>query len=127
VKAGQPFTLALDAELPTGLRGMNFKLQAAEQGRLRLVEAKAGSLWQQGGVQVSLSSSAEEATGALNAGVLRNEASAAQGSGRVIEWQVVAPKAGKLELSLVRASPIALDAARPAIGLPPPLVIEVAP
>jgi general secretion pathway protein D len=127
VKAGQPFTLALDAELPTGLRGMNFKLQVAEPGRLRLVEAKAGALWQQGGVQVSLSSSAEETTGALNAGVLRNEASAAQGSGRVIEWQLVAPKAGRLELSLVRASPIALEAARPAISLPPPLMIEVAP
>jgi len=126
VKAGQPFSLALDGDLAGGLRGLNLKLQA-EPGQLRLVEAKEGELWQQGGAKVSLSSSADEATGAINAGVLRNEATAAQGSGRVLEWRLVAPKAGRVELSLVRASPIALDAARPVIALPPPLMLEVAP
>jgi general secretion pathway protein D len=126
VKAGQPFTLALDGDFTTGLRGVNLKLQA-EPGQLRLVEAKEGELWQQGGAKVSLTSSAEEATGAINAGVLRNEATVAQGSGRVLEWRLVAPKAGRVELSLVRASPIALDATRPTLALPPPLVLEVAP
>jgi general secretion pathway protein D len=126
LKAGQPFTLALDGDLGAGLRGLNLKLQA-EPGRLRLVEAKEGELWQQGGAKASLSSSAEEDTGAINAGVLRNEATPAKGSGRVLEWRLVAPKPGRVELSVVRASPIALDAARPAISLPPPLVLEVAP
>jgi len=125
LKAGQAFTLVLDGDL-AGLRGLNLKLQA-EPGQLRLVEAKEGELWQQGGAKVSLSSSADEATGAINAGVLRNEATAPQGSGRVLEWRLVAPKAGSIELSLVRATPISLDAARPVITLPPPLVLEVAP
>jgi general secretion pathway protein D len=126
VKAGQPFTLALDGDFTTGLRGINLKLQH-EPGQLRLVEVKQGDLWQQGGAKVSLSSSAEEATGAINAGVLRNDATATQGSGRVLEWRLVVPKTGRVELSLVRASPIALDAGRPMLSLPPPLVLEVAP
>lgn len=126
IKAGQPFTLALDGDLFTGLRGLNLKLQA-EPGQLHLVEAKEGSLWQQGGAKVSVTSSADDATGAINAGVLRNEASPAQGSGRVLEWRLKAPKPGRVELAVVRASPIALDAARPVIQLPPPLVLEVAP
>jgi general secretion pathway protein D len=126
IKAGQPFTLALDGELGNGLRGLNLKLQA-EPGLLRLIEAKEGALWQQGGAKVSLSSSADEASGAINAGVLRNEATPAAGSGQVLEWKLVAPKAGKVELSVVRASPIALDASRPQVALPPPLVLEVAP
>lgn len=58
--------------------------------------------------------------------MLRHEASAAQGNGRVIEWRLVAPKAGRVEMSLVRASPIALDAARPVLAFRP-LVLEVAP
>jgi hypothetical protein len=45
----------------------------------------------------------------------------------VLEWKLVAPKAGKVELSLVRASPIALDASRPQVALPAPLVLEVTP
>jgi general secretion pathway protein D len=126
IKAGQPFTLALDGDLGNGLRGLNLKLQA-EPGLLRLVEAKEGALWQQGGAKVSLSSSADDAGGAINTGVLRNEATLAAGSGQVLEWKLVAPKAGKVELSLVRASPIALDASRPPVALPPPLLLEVAP
>jgi general secretion pathway protein D len=126
IKAGQPFSLALDGDLGSGLRGLNLKLQA-EPGQLRLMEAKEGALWQQGGAKVSLSSSADEASGAINAGVLRNEATPAAGSGRVLEWKLVAPKAGKVELNLVRASPIALDASRPQMALPPALVLEVAP
>lgn len=126
LKAGQPFTLALDGDFTTGLRGINLNLQHVP-GQVRLVEVKEGGLWHQGGAKVSLSSSVEEANGAINAGVLRNEASAAQGNGRVIEWRLVAPKAGRVEMSLVRASPIALDAARPVLTLPGPLVLEVAP
>jgi hypothetical protein len=40
---------------------------------------------------------------------------------------IVENKAGRVEMSLVRASPIALDAARPVLTLPGPLVLEVAP
>lgn len=126
LKAGQPFTLTLDGDLGLGLRGLNLKLQA-EPGQLQLMEAKEGELWQQGGAKVSLTSSADEATGALNAGVLRNEATPAKGSGRVLEWRLIAPKAGRIELSVVRATPVALDATRPVVNLPPPLVLEVAP
>lgn len=126
LKAGQPFTLALDGDLTTGLRGLNLKLQA-EPGQLRLVEMKEGELWQQGGAKVSVTSSMEEATGAINAGVLRNEASPAQGTGHLMEWKLVAPKAGRIELSIVRASPVSLDASRPMVSLPEPLVLEIAP
>jgi len=126
LKAGQPFTLALDGDLGAGLRGLNLKLQA-EPGQLRLVQAKEGDLWQQGGAKVSLSSSAEETTGEILAGVLRNEATPAQGSGQVLEWKLLAPKSGRIELRVIRASPISLDASRPTIALPPPLMLEVAP
>lgn len=126
LKAGQPFTVALDGDLDAGLRGLNVKLQAAP-GLLKLVEAKEGELWQQGGAKASLSSSADEATGAINTGVLRNEATPAKGSGRVFEWKLVAPKPGRVELSVVRASPVALEALRPTMALPAPLVLEVAP
>lgn len=126
VQAGQPFHVALKAEGLHDLRGMNFKLQA-EPGSVQLVHAKAGALWQQGGARVSLSSSAEDTTGALNAGVLRSDGTAAQGNGPLLEWQLVAPRAGRLTISLVRASPVALDGARASVNLPPPLAIEVSP
>jgi len=126
LKAGQPFTLVLEGDLDGGLRGLNIKLQAAP-GQLKLVEAKEGELWQQGGAKASLSSSADEASGAINTGVLRNEATPAKGSGRLFEWKLMAPKAGRVELSVVRAAPVALDASRPTIAMPDPLVLEVTP
>jgi hypothetical protein len=118
--------LALDGDLGTGLRGLNLKLQAAP-GQLKLVEAKEGEVWQHGGAKASLTSSADEATGAINTGVLRNEATPAKGSGRIFEWKLLAPKAGRIELSAVRATPVALDASRPTVAPPDPLVLEVTP
>lgn len=52
LKAGQPFTLALDGDFTTGLRGID-DLQHVP-GQVRLVEVKEGGLWHQGGAKVSL-------------------------------------------------------------------------
>ena len=126
VKVGKPFTLSVEGDLEPGLRGLNIKLQAPP-GRLKLVEAKEGELWQQGGAKASLSSSADESTGALNTGVLRNEATPAKGSGRLFEWTLVAPQPGRIEVNMVRASPVALDATRPTVAMPGALTLEVVP
>lgn len=125
LKAGRPFSLALEGDLGPGLRGLRLQLQA-ESGQLLLLESKEGELWQQGGVAVSLSSS-ESANGVIDSGVLRSDATLATGSGRLVEWRLVSPKAGKVELRFVHATPIVLDGSTLAVALPPPLVLDIAP
>jgi general secretion pathway protein D len=126
IKVGQPFSVLLEGDLGGGLRGLNLKLQV-EPNQLKLLEAKEGEVWLQGGAKVSVTSSMDEAAGSIETGALRSDTSLAQGRGRVLEWRLVAAKPGRVELSVVRATPIATDAARPMLSLPDPLVIEVAP
>lgn len=126
LKAGQPFHLTMEGDLGESLRGAQLRLQS-EPGRLQLLELKEGNLWQQGGVKVSVTSSLDKASGAIAAGVLRGEASAAQGVGAVLEWRLLAPMAGTVALNVLSATPLALDGSRPSFVLPPPLLLEVAP
>ncbi|MBN8486839.1 MAG: general secretion pathway protein GspD [Burkholderiales bacterium] len=126
IKAGQAFTLALDGDLGSGLRGLNLELRTAP-AQLRLLEVKEGSLWRQGEAKVSLSSSSDERSGAIVTGVLRNQATSATGSGRILEWTLVASKAGALEVTLANALAVATDAGRPPVALPASLVLEVLP
>lgn len=125
IKAGVPFALALHGDLGPGLRGMRVRL-AADAGRLLLLEAKEGDLWHQGAANVSLSSS-DAANGEIDVGVVRNEPTPAVGSGRALEWQLVSPQPGRIEVRFVHAIPIGLGGGSPEIALPPPLVLEVSP
>lgn len=126
VRAGQPFVLGLDGSLAGALRGLQVQLES-EPGSLRLMEGRAGAVWENDGAKTSVSSAADPAGGALQLGVLRQDATPAQGSGRLFEWTLVAPKAGPLAVRVGDVRPILLEGARPAVELPAPWRVEVAP
>lgn len=127
VKLGQTFEvqLALDSSIP--LRGLPAELDF-DPAHFAFVDAVEDAYFRQSDAQTRFSKAADAGLGHATLGVIRVQATGAQGQGRVLTARFKAISAGPgAEIRLVRATPLALGAPIPSQPLPAPLSIAVTP
>lgn len=124
VKVGDTFVATLSLSSPAALRGAPVQL-AFTKDTLTVVDVEEGDFFKQGGATTSFSRAIDAAAGRVQAGALRNQATGAMGQGSVLTLRLKATAAGTAELSVLGAQPLGLDAAVPALALPPAIKILV--
>lgn len=123
VRVGQPFDVELVGEVPNPLRGLNYAIKL-DPAAFELVDVQPGSLWTQGGSEVSTTRAFDAATQQLQFGAIRKQAQGVEGEGSLARLKLKALRAGVLEASLVQASPLAAGPKVPQVKLPPPLKVD---
>jgi general secretion pathway protein D len=126
VSLGEVFVATLELNSSLALRGM--PLQVRFPGaQLQLLAIEEGSFFKADGAATSFTHAVDSNSGMASAGILRNQASGAQGQGAVVQVRLRAIKAGPAEVGLVSAEPVLLGAGGPAFQLPQPLRLVVRP
>ncbi len=127
VQLGQTFDvqLVLDASLP--LRGLPAEL-SYDTTRFALLEATEEVFFKQGDAETKFSKAIDASSGRVTLGVIRMQATGAQGKGKVATLRFRAIASGTSgEIRLTRATPLSLNAPAPSQPLPPALVVTVTP
>jgi general secretion pathway protein D len=121
VKVGDTVEVKVDLSEAT-LRGLMAEL-AFSADKLELIDAAEDDFFRKGGMLTSFTKRIDN--GSVSLGVLRNQAAPADGSGTVYRLQFKAKAAGRAEVRMSSARPVALDASNPVLPLPEPLVLEL--
>ena len=126
VKAGDTFTVKILVGSDLPLRGMPMEL-SYDKARLQLVDTEEGEFFKQNGAATSFSKSGDNATGKLTVGVIRNQATGAQGDGVALLLKFKALTPGVAPLQLDKFTPLTLGAGAPAVAGIAPLLVRVDP
>jgi general secretion pathway protein D len=108
VAKGQVFTVNVDLESTAALRGLPIQIRYSND-RLTLLAIEHGGYFSRDGVATSFTQSVQPGDGTARAGVLRNSATSATGSGTVYRLQFRAEKAGSAEIAVTNANPLTLS------------------
>ncbi|WP_431286563.1 secretin N-terminal domain-containing protein [Roseateles chitinivorans] len=120
-KVGDTVEVRLDLR-DANLRGLMTELQYSAD-KLTLVDADEDDYFRKGGAVTSFSKRVE--SGRVNLSVLRNQATAADGTGSVFKLRFKAAAAGRAEVRVGTAQPVSLEPNGERPTLPAPAVIEV--
>jgi general secretion pathway protein D len=115
-------TIELNSNLP--LRGLPVQLRYANK-QLQLLDIEEGDYFRADAAPTSFTKAVEATTGTARAGVLRNQATGAQGKGTVFKLKLKALAAGPAELSVVSLEPIPLGVPLPPVALPAALRLTI--
>lgn len=107
-KAGETFTLTLDLQTATPLRGAPLQLSYSKD-RLELLGIDEGDLFKQGGAQTSFTKTIDASQGQARAGVLRSQVDGAAGQGSFVTLRFKALTAGAAEVRVLSVDPIGLS------------------
>lgn len=124
VKAGDTFAVTLALRSPADLRGASLQLKYATQ-HLQLLGIEEGEFFKQGGATTSFTHEADATSGRIRAGMLRNDASAARGEGKLVSLRMKALRAGTGDVVLEDLQYVGMVATAKAPVPPKPLAIEV--
>lgn len=126
-KLGQTFDVQLVLDTSVPLRGLPAEL-GFDPIHFAFVDAIEEPYFRQGEAETRFSKSVDTDTGRATLGLIRVQATGAQGQGRVMTARFKAIATGAAnEIRLTRATPLFLGAPAPAQPLPPPLSITVVP
>lgn len=127
VKAGEEFKLVLRLKSDGTLRGL--PLQIGFDGKaFQVVDVVEGGFFRQNGGATSFSKTIDAAAGKVFVSIARSEADGAQGEDAALTLVLRAlPGAPTGEVRILMASPIIQGEKPPAMALPPPHVVTIAP
>jgi general secretion pathway protein D len=117
VKVGDVFTVTLNLASGQPLRGAPLEITYPAQA-LEVLEVSEGAFFKQDEGVTSFTQTINTQTGRVGVGVLRNDATGAQGQATMLTMQLKAKTAGPLELKLTTLKPIALEGTVPLAELP---------
>ena len=117
VVVGDIFVATLELNSTTPMRGLPLQLRYAAK-QLQLIDIEEGDFFRADGAPTSFTKAIEAQNGTARAGVLRNQATGAQGQGTVVKLRMKALAAGPAEISLASIEPISLGEPIPAVPLP---------
>ncbi|MDY0743353.1 tetratricopeptide repeat protein [Paucibacter sp. R3-3] len=120
VKVGETFEVTMNLR-DAKLRGLMTDLRFSPD-TLSFVDAEEGGYFKQGEAATGVSKQLNKDV--LSLGVLRNQASSAEGSGTVFKLRFKALAAGRATVSAGALRPVALET-QPPVAAPQPLTIEV--
>jgi general secretion pathway protein D len=126
VAKGEEFVAVLQLNSSTQLRGAPAQLKYPAD-KLQLLSVEEGDFFKQGGAATSFSQSVDATTGAVRVGVLRNQATGAQGQGSLLRVRFKALAAGSAEVVVSALEPVSLSEPLPAPALPQPYRVTVQP
>jgi general secretion pathway protein D len=98
----------VDLESNAALRGMPIQVHYSHD-RLTLLAIEHGGYFSRDGEATTFTQSVQSADGTARAGVLRNSATSATGSGTAYRLQFRAEQAGPAEIAVVSANPLTLS------------------
>ncbi|HEY4080829.1 MAG TPA: secretin N-terminal domain-containing protein [Burkholderiaceae bacterium] len=124
VKTGDTFELSLDQDTQAALRGETLEL-SFNGDRLQLLDAVEGDFFKQGGAATSFSRSGDPKDPGLRVGMLRNQAIAATGHGRLLMLRFKALSAGAAEVKVLAAKPIGLASSPAAPAALPSVTVQI--
>jgi general secretion pathway protein D len=123
---GETGVATLELSSTVALRGGPVSLRYPAD-RIQLLAVEEGSFFNQAGAATSFSQAVDAQAGMVRAGILRNQATGAQGQGTLVRVRFKALKAGPAELAVVSLEPVSLGDPLPPTALPMPLRINVKP
>lgn len=123
-KVGEVVEFTLQLSEAQGLRGLTAELGYAPD-RLEFLDVTEGELFRRGEARTSFTKSADAGKGRVNVGVLRNQASAAQGQGSIVSLRFRAKTAGATELTVLQLRSIALEGGSPSPTAPSTWPLEL--
>jgi len=121
VKVGDTLEVKVDIS-DAALRGMMTELQFSAD-RLELLDADEDDFFRKAGMITSFTKRVEG--GRINLGVLRNQATQAEGSGAIYRLRFKAKAAGRAEIRMNSVQPVALDVVGGKLPVAEPLVVEL--
>lgn len=124
VRVGEEFEAALQINSNEPLRGAPVQLRF-DTTRLALLDVAEGEFFRRGGAITSFTKSVEQGTGLARAGILRNEATTAQGQGTVLKVKLKALSPGPAQLTVFGFDPVTVGPPAPSVNLPVSLGIDV--
>lgn len=122
VQAGETFSVDIQLNTATPLRGMPVQLQFDRQ-KLEIVDAEEGDFLCQGGALTSLSKALEQREGRASLVVMRQKSEELKGTGIFARFKFKAVSAGNAEIKLSSARAIANQPV--AVALPAALQVTV--
>ncbi|WP_158218451.1 cohesin domain-containing protein [Roseateles puraquae] len=127
VKSGQTFDVQLTLEASSPMRGLPAEV-SFDTTRFGFVDAVEEPFFKQGDAETKFSKTIDANAGRVTLGVIRIQATGAQGQGKVatLRFKALEPS-DSAEIRVTRATPLSLDAPAPAQPLPAPLVVKVLP
>ena len=123
---GETGVATLELSSTVALRGGPVSMRYSPD-RIQLLAVEEGTFFNQAGVATSFSQAVDAQAGMVRAGVLRNQATGAQGQGALLRLRFKALKAGPAEIAVVSLEPVTLGEPLPRTALPPALRINVRP
>jgi general secretion pathway protein D len=122
-KVGDTIRVTVDLESAAGLRGLPLQL-SYDRDDLALLSLQEGDFFSKDGEKTSFTQSIQSGDGVARAGVLRNGAATASGSGTVYTLQFKAIKQGQATLAITSVNAIS-PGNNVAVQVPAPLVLTV--
>lgn len=123
---GETGVATLELSSTVALRGGPVSLRYPAD-RIQLLAVEEGNFFNQAGAATSFSQSVDAQAGVVRAGVLRNQATGAQGQGTLVRVRFKALKAGIAEVAVVSLEPVSLGDTLPPTASPAPLRVNVRP
>lgn len=117
LKVGEVFSVQVNVKSAVPLRGMPVQLEFSPQ-TLQVMDAEEGLFFRQDDAPISKTKTLEQASGHATMAVLRNGADGVSGNGTVASFRFKALAAGKAEVRISSARPIA------GVAVPPPVLPE---
>lgn len=124
VAVGETFVATLELESTAAMRGIPVQLRFPP-AKLQIVGIEEGEFFRAQGAPTSFTQGIEAQAGIARAGVIRNQATTAQGKGEVLRVRMKALAAGSAEVLVVGADPVMLGERPPAVELPPALRVVI--
>ncbi|XHS79811.1 secretin N-terminal domain-containing protein [Burkholderiaceae bacterium UC74_6] len=121
VKVGEVFEISVNLR-DVKLRGLMSELTFSPD-KLEFLNAEEGDFFSQGGAVTSVSK--QVGKDRLSLGILRNQATSAEGQGTAFKLRFKAVGGGRTTLTLGSARPVALETASLQLGGPEPYSIEI--
>jgi general secretion pathway protein D len=124
VAVGDVFLATIELNSTVPLRGLPMQLRFASK-QLQVIDLEEGVYFRADGAPTSFTKAVESQTGTARAGILRNQATGAQGKGTVLKLRLKALSAGIAELAVVSMDPVFLGDPVPPITLPSAVRVTV--
>lgn len=121
---GDTVDLRLDIDSASPLRGLPLVL-SFDPRRLALEDAREGDFFRRGEQATAFSQDLDAASGRLRVGVLRRQASGAEGEGTVVVLRLRTLAPGPARVLLESARPVPLGPTTPTLVMPPPWTMVV--
>jgi len=125
VQLGQTFDVMIQMDASMPLRGLPAEL-SYDNTRFTLLDAYEEPFFKQGEAETKFSKAIDASSGRVTLGIIRMQATGAQGQGKVatLRFKAIASGSGA-EIRLTRATPLSLNAPAPSQPLPPGLAVTV--